>query len=171
MQPDFRALARRHLWLSWWWGLGLVSIAGLVLGGLFGMYEREALRQELVWLTITGLLFFPGPLFYLGLPALLGGLLRLPLMRAVFRRSTTRAGLLLRTATVFTASVFGFWLLWQAWTYYSTPFVFGVLPRQHLRDTGFYFFGLSLPWLLTSVAAAWWLHRGLVGPGAARSGS
>jgi hypothetical protein len=56
-----------------------------------------------------------------------------------------------------------FWLLWELYTYFTHPLSFKVLPQQHLRSTTLAFFGLSLPWLLSSLAAAWWVTRPAAG--------
>ena len=159
MQTDSDALAKRHLWLSWWWGM-LVFWTGFLLY-LFFVYQPNWLPcfyKELPYTLIILLLLA-------GLPALLGNLARLPLMRWVFREATSTAGLLLRTALVFEGMVALFWGLWQLYRLsgLAIPYVFNVPIMQRIDGSLLLFFGLSLPWLVTSVAAAWRLGLSQVG--------
>ena len=164
MEQDFRALARRHMWLSWWWGLLLVW-AGCAVFAL-------AVNPRLNPINLLPVIFSKGVLAgtflvllgtagFLGLPALIAGLLRWPLMKRVFTTSSSMASLLIGSALVFEATVTLCWLLWELYTWIFNPLSIRVLPHQHFVTTTLAFFGLSLPWLVSSMGAAWWLGRSL----------
>ncbi|QNH63139.1 hypothetical protein [Hymenobacter sediminicola] len=150
MKPDSWTLAKRHFWLSWWWGMLLLgAIFLLFLSFYYSTNWLSRLFEELLYTLVI--------LFLLaGLPALLGNLVRLPLMRRVFREATSTAGLLLGTALVFEGAVAAFWGFWQLYRQsgLSIPFIFDVPIMQRMEGSLVLFFGLSLPWLVASVAAA-----------------
>ncbi|AII52837.1 hypothetical protein [Hymenobacter sp. APR13] len=162
MQTDSRALAHRHMWLSWWWGVGLVWIA--VVGWLLFWVEKkisasEGLISILRYVSGNLALGVLGTMLFLGVPALLGALVRRPFMRRVFSSTTSPARLLLRTALVFEGFALLCWVLWELLIFCTEPLAFKILPPQHLQSTVPAFFGLSLPWLLSSGATAWWVTR------------
>ncbi|WBA40318.1 hypothetical protein [Hymenobacter canadensis] len=162
MQTDSRALARHHMWLSWWWGMGLVW-AGVV-GWLLVWVEKkisasEGLISILRYVGGNLTLGVLGTLLFLGVPALLGALVRRPFMRRVFSSTTSPTRLLLRTAQVFEGFVLLCWVLWELLISVIDPQLLQVMPLHHLWATILAFFGLSLPWLLSSGAAAWWVTR------------
>ncbi|SHK57574.1 hypothetical protein [Hymenobacter psychrotolerans] len=149
MKPDSWTLAKRHFWLSWWWGMLL--LAAIFLVSLF-FYQPDFLSHSFGELPLTLLLL----LVLAGVPALLGNLVRLPLMHRVFREATSAPELLLRTALIFEGVVALFWGLWKLYQQsgLAVPFVFDVPIMQRTDGSLVLFFGLSLPWLVASVAAA-----------------
>ncbi|MBC6696764.1 hypothetical protein [Hymenobacter sp. BT190] len=117
--------------------------------------------DELLTALAYGLLLgFVIPMAFLGLPALLGVLGRRVFMQQAFAHySHSRRQLLLRTALIFECSVLLCWLLWEIFAGLVMPHVFQELPLRHFLSTTIAFFGLSLPWLLSSLAAAWWVTQ------------
>lgn len=161
MQQDFRALAWRHMWLSWWWG---------ILIAWFAEQARELLPQDPSRHSIDVLRVLnqgvSGPfylllamLLYLSLPALLGALIRQPLMRRVFANANSTPSLLLYTVLVFEGCAVLFWLLWELFIRVSSPALAHSMQRLNLHLLTV--LALSLPWLLSSATAAWWLGRQL----------
>ena len=166
MEHNFRQLAQRHMWLSWLWGMyavwtmGLLAIAGVAISS--ALYNRPIHNLTVSTIAYGLLIGFVGTMVCLGLPALLGVLVRRPIMQRIFTATTSRSGLILRTAAVFEASIDVFILL-----YLLLLFVIGskvdseMTTAQLVAFTAALFIGLSLPWLISSVAAAWWLGRRL----------
>ncbi|MBD2714682.1 hypothetical protein KBK19_06525 [Microvirga sp. STR05] len=159
MKHDSWTLAKRHFWLSWWWGLLLLGAIFLFFLSFY--YQPNRLLRFFEDLPTTFVIL----LLLAGVPALLGNLVRLRLMHRVFRVATSTAGLLLRTALVFEGVVAAFWGFWQLYRQsgLSIPFVFDVPIMQRIDGSLVLFFGLSLPWLVASVAAAWRLGLSQVG--------
>lgn len=155
MKPDSWALAKRHLWLSWWWGI--LTLGAVFLPFLAFYYQTNWLLRLLKELPSNFLIL----LLLAGVPALLGNLFRLPLMHRVFHEATSTTELLLRTALVFEGIVALFWGLWRLYQQsgLAVPFVFDVPIMQRTDGSLILFFGMSLPWLVASVAAAWWLQK------------
>lgn len=164
MDQDFRVLAQRHMWLSWLWGMyttWAVSLLGAVYVLIASHKSISAVARSLTEIGYLLLIGFVGTMVFLGLPALLGALVRRLIIQRIIRLSDSMKNLLWRTVLVFEASVILCWLLWELYTWVFNPLSIRVLPRQHFVTTTLAFFGLSLPWLLSSVAAAWWLGRRL----------
>ena len=140
-------LAWHHFWLHWLVGLALLVVA-------------VALGEGAATATVASYSLF-GAIF-LGIPAAVVGMVRVPLMRELFERARTwhgSAGARLARLLAWSALVFlgpavalvALGLLWNRqdakWENVSTGLAF--------------YFGVSLPWLLGAVGASWALRRRL----------
>lgn len=151
------------MWLSWRWGMGLVwVVSSLYLFLVYGS-DGTALESGQMLQYMKEVPYVLGVLLlFTGVPALLGGLVRQYLMRLISRISTSTFGLLLGTTVIFEVVVLGFWILWQLYLWLDPPIsnLFAIPKMQHPKSSLWLFFILSLPWLLSSVAAAWWVRCG-----------
>ena len=148
-----RTLAQKHLWLSWFWGLGLAmglrSIWALVTAvqesgkGWYSVFANSD------WFLLTAMNSL-SVVIALGLPSLLGAFVRRRGMGWAFITAVSPVSLVWRTVLVTECSV-----LLLLMIYLVLPFA---VERGHYRKDTFLitylFFGLSLPWLLSSVLAA-----------------
>ncbi|MCA8831418.1 hypothetical protein [Hymenobacter pini] len=147
MTANSRTLAQKHLWKSWLWGLviSLPTVWIYLVSNTSDLNSFHFIPPYLLYTSVT-----------LGLPALLGAWLRRRMMEWVFRTSKSDLQLIWRTALVFEASVA---LLLLA--YFLPVFASGNENREY-RPAGLLFqlfFGLSLPWLLSSILTAWRLYQ------------
>lgn len=141
-------LAWRHFWLHLWAGL-----AGVLLIILFVIVLSDSI-------TITDSLgFFAVGFGFLGMPAAIAGLLRIPLMKWLFRKaqdwpsSAKHFGkLLVATAIIFVLPIVLILLAIASWFSDSI----------RLGDSTMFLFGVSLPWLLGSLWAIWHLRPDII---------
>jgi hypothetical protein len=165
MQQDFRALTKRHMRLSWLWGMYAVWAVGLLGAAIsFVFYNRCIQSLTVPTVAYYALIGFVGTMLGLGLglPALLGELMRQRVMQKTFTSTTSLSRLILCTAGLFEVSVAFSLLLYLMLFFVIGPKAdFEMTITQFVAFTAKLFFVLSMPWLLSSVAAAWWLGRGL----------
>ncbi|MDU0371924.1 hypothetical protein ACFPAF_16100 [Hymenobacter endophyticus] len=149
MTSSFEELSRRHMWWSWFGGLGLVLLGQVVVQEYVGWSRpNDGLGAYFRWYAL-------GLTLFLGLPALLGAWVRRWAMQWAFATAASLLGLLWRTILVVEGTVLLLMLL-----YLIIVFALGS-DNAHSRPIGLLFqlfFGLSLPWLLSSVVAAVWLR-------------
>ncbi|RSK51432.1 hypothetical protein [Hymenobacter rigui] len=72
---------------------------------------------------------------------------------SAFTTAPLHKTLMLRTALVLEGSAMFCWLLWELYTLATSPLAFRMLPEQHWQSSSIAFFGQSLPWLISAVAA------------------
>lgn len=162
MQQDFRVLAHRHMGLSWLWGMYAVWAVGLLMllddwyysidepGESFFAWKHSSIGENLLGLAglLLLLVFFPG------LPTMLVGAAQLFVTRRIFAGASSVRTLVSRIFLLSTGSVSLLWLIWLPFNFSGTdPLAAGRVAVE--------LFALSSPWLVSSVAVAWWLGRRL----------
>ncbi|WP_177189669.1 hypothetical protein [Hymenobacter actinosclerus] len=148
-KPSPRILAQHHLWSAWFGGLALAMLLlafWLLLLAMPSMrWSWSSLSEGLVMLLLCP----PLVGVFLGVPSLIGAFIRRRGIEWSFATAGSRSSLVWRVGLVVEGSVLGLLL-----AYLLGSFLLSSHDQAEPLYTAQLFFGLSLPWLLSSVLAA-----------------